>query len=55
MWNLPNTLTLCALRLIPVFIAIYYTSWEWHNLIAAAVFGAGGSHRLGRRLSGAQI
>jgi len=39
MWNLPNILTLLRIGLIPVFIAIYYTSWEWHNLIAAAVFG----------------
>jgi CDP-diacylglycerol---glycerol-3-phosphate 3-phosphatidyltransferase len=40
MWNLPNTLTILRIALIPVFIVIYYTSWEWHNLIAAAIFGA---------------
>jgi len=40
MWNLPNILTLLRIALIPVFIAVYYTSWEWHNLAAAAIFGA---------------
>ena len=39
MWNLPNILTLMRIALIPVFIAVYYTSWEWHNLLAAAIFG----------------
>ena len=39
MWNLPNILTLLANCLIPVFIVVYYSSWEWHNLAAAAIFG----------------
>jgi CDP-diacylglycerol--glycerol-3-phosphate 3-phosphatidyltransferase len=39
MWNLPNILTLLRIALIPVFIVVYYTSWEWHNLAAAAIFG----------------
>ena len=43
MWNLPNILTLLRIALIPVFIVVYYTSWEWHNLIAAAHLWSGGS------------
>ena len=39
MWNLPNILTLLRIALIPVFILVYHTSWEWHNLAAAAIFG----------------
>ena len=40
MWNLPNILTLLRIAMIPVFIVVYYmTSWEWHNLAAAAIFG----------------
>ena len=39
MWNLPNILTLLRIALIPVFIVVYYTPWEWHNLAAAAIFG----------------
>ena len=39
MWNLPNILTLLRIALIPVFIIVYYSAWEWHNLAAAAIFG----------------
>ena len=39
MWNLPNILTLLRIALIPVFILVYYTAWEWNNLAAAAIFG----------------
>ena len=39
MWNLPNILTLLRIALIPVFMIVYYTSWEWNNLAAAAIFG----------------
>ncbi len=39
MWNLPNILTLLRIALIPVFIIVYYSAWELHNLAAAAIFG----------------
>ena len=39
MWNLPNTLTLIRIGLIPVFIAVYYMPWQWSHLLSAAIFG----------------
>jgi len=39
MWNLPNTLTLIRIAMIPVFIVVYYLPWEWHHLASAAIFG----------------
>jgi CDP-diacylglycerol--glycerol-3-phosphate 3-phosphatidyltransferase len=39
MWNLPNTLTLIRIAMIPVFIIVYYLPWEWHHLASAAIFG----------------
>jgi len=39
MWNLPNTLTLMRIAMIPVFIVVYYLPWEWHHFASAAIFG----------------
>ena len=39
MWNLPNTLTLIRIGLIPVFIVVYYMPWQWSHLLSAAIFG----------------
>jgi CDP-diacylglycerol---glycerol-3-phosphate 3-phosphatidyltransferase len=36
--NLPNTLTLTRIILIPVFIVIYYLPWSWSHGAAAVVF-----------------
>jgi len=39
MWNLPNTLTLVRIALIPIFIVVYYLPWEWSHFASAAIFG----------------
>ena len=36
--NLPNTITIIRLCLIPVFIAIFYIDFAFHYYVAAAVF-----------------
>lgn len=36
--NLPNTLTLGRIVLIPIFIAIFYLPWTWAHATAAAIF-----------------
>ena len=36
--NLPNTLTLARIALIPVFIMIYYLPWNWTHGAAAVIF-----------------
>ena len=40
MWNLPNTLTLLRIALIPVFIVVYYMPWQFSHILSAAIFGA---------------
>ena len=39
MWNLPNTLTLLRIGMIPVFILVYYLPWGWSHVLSAAIFG----------------
>lgn len=36
--NLPNTLTLTRIVLIPVFILVYYLPWNWAHGAAAVIF-----------------
>lgn len=36
--NLPNTLTLARIILIPVFILVYYMPWDWAHGAAAIIF-----------------
>lgn len=36
--NLPNTLTLTRIVLIPVFIMVYYLPWSWAHGAAAVIF-----------------
>ncbi len=36
--NLPNTLTLARIVLIPVFILVYYLPWEFAHVAAAVIF-----------------
>ena len=43
MWNVPNSLTMLRILLIPVFVGIFYTSntflsWHEKNLLATLVF-----------------
>ena len=40
--NIANQLTLLRMLLIPLFLLVYYSGWEWRYLIAAAIFGAAG-------------
>jgi len=39
MWNLPNTLTMLRIGMIPVFICVYYLPWGWSHVASAAIFG----------------
>jgi CDP-diacylglycerol--glycerol-3-phosphate 3-phosphatidyltransferase len=36
--NIPNTLTLLRIALIPLFVALFWLPFEWTNLAAAGVF-----------------
>lgn len=36
--NIPNQLTLLRILLIPVFVAVFYSSFKWNNLFACLVF-----------------
>src|SRR3972149_6509046 len=36
--NIPNSLTLIRILLIPVFIVVFYLPYKWSHLLAAAVF-----------------
>lgn len=36
--NIPNTLTLLRILLIPVLVAVFYTPFSHHLLVAAAIF-----------------
>jgi CDP-diacylglycerol--glycerol-3-phosphate 3-phosphatidyltransferase len=38
-WNVPNTLTLARIILIPVFVIIFYVPYGWSNLLSTAIFG----------------
>jgi CDP-diacylglycerol--glycerol-3-phosphate 3-phosphatidyltransferase len=38
-WNIPNTLTLLRIVLIPVFVLVFYSPFDWSNLASAAIFG----------------
>ena len=38
MINIPNTLTLSRLVMIPVFVYVYYLPYDWSNLAATVVF-----------------
>lgn len=40
--NLANRLTLMRIVLIPLFVLVYYSDWEWRFLAAAALFGIAG-------------
>ena len=36
--NIPNSLTLIRIFLIPVFIVVFYLPYQWAHLLAAAIF-----------------
>jgi CDP-diacylglycerol--glycerol-3-phosphate 3-phosphatidyltransferase len=36
--NIPNSLTLLRIALIPVFVVIFYLPFEWARIVAAVVF-----------------
>lgn len=38
-FNVPNTLTLLRILLIPVFVAAFYLPLRWAHVLAAALFG----------------
>ena len=38
-WNIPNTLTLFRIALIPVFVLVFYAPYGWSNAVSTAVFG----------------
>lgn len=38
--NVPNTLTLTRIVLIPVFVVAFYLPWAWSHLLTAAIFTA---------------
>ncbi|MDH3872023.1 MAG: CDP-alcohol phosphatidyltransferase family protein, partial [Gammaproteobacteria bacterium] len=38
-WNIPNTLTLLRIVLIPVFVVVFYSPYEWSNIASTAIFG----------------
>jgi CDP-diacylglycerol--glycerol-3-phosphate 3-phosphatidyltransferase len=38
-WNVPNTLTLFRIILIPVFVLVFYAPYGWSNLMSTAIFG----------------
>lgn len=38
-WNVPNTLTLIRIILIPVFVIVFYVPHGWSNLLSTAIFG----------------
>ncbi|MGQ9659897.1 MAG: CDP-diacylglycerol--glycerol-3-phosphate 3-phosphatidyltransferase [Thermochromatium sp.] len=40
MWNLPNSLTLLRIVLIPVFVVVFYLDSVWSPYAAATIFGA---------------
>ena len=38
-WNIPNTLTLLRIVLIPIFVLVFYAPFDWSNFASAAIFG----------------
>ncbi len=40
--NVPNTLTLIRIAVIPVFVLVFYTSFAWSHLVSAAIFAVAG-------------
>ena len=38
-WNVPNTLTLLRMALMPVLLVVFYLPFAWSNLASTAVFG----------------
>lgn len=36
--NIPNSLTLIRILLIPVFIVVFYLQYKWSHMLAAAIF-----------------
>jgi len=40
--NVPNTLTLLRLVLIPVFVLAFYVPYQWSNLVCAGIFAFAG-------------
>lgn len=42
MFNIANQITFLRIVLIPLFVLVYYSGWEWRFLLAAALFGAAG-------------
>jgi len=38
-WNIPNSLTLIRIFLIPVFVLVFYSPYEWSHLVSTAIFG----------------
>ena len=39
MFNLPNSLTLLRIALIPLLVIVFYLPWQWSYLASAAIFG----------------
>lgn len=39
MVNLPNSLTLLRVAMIPLLVVVFYLPWKWHALASAALFG----------------
>ncbi len=39
--NIPNSLTLIRILLIPVFILVFYLPYQWTHAAAAALFALG--------------
>lgn len=39
MVNLPNSLTLLRVAMIPLLVVVFYLPWKWHSLASAALFG----------------
>lgn len=40
--NIPNQLTLFRIILIPVFVLVFYSSFQWNNVIACVIFTLAG-------------
>ena len=36
--NLPNSLTLLRIALIPAYVVFFWMPWHWTNLVAAGIF-----------------
>jgi CDP-diacylglycerol---glycerol-3-phosphate 3-phosphatidyltransferase len=40
--NIPNTLTVLRILLIPVFVLVFYLPYQWSFLVSAGIFGLAG-------------